>query len=329
MCTVHIFISQGIAGTDVAKEACDIILTDDNFASIVKAVKWGRNIYDAISKFLQFQLTVNVVAVTTAVIGAFTIGDTPLRAIQLLWVNLVMDTFASLALATEPPTDELLKRAPYGRKKKLISRRMFLFIIGHSIYQLTTLLILLFLGPQLFDIDEGDLEDLFAPPSQHFTIIFNSFVFMQIFNEFNARRIHGEQNVFNGMHRNLIFLGIMIIQVIFQILWVELPWINREVFKATNLTPDLWLWCVFLGSIELIIGQILSIIPIEKIPEFKWPWEHGEEDHIGKAHTCTILKMIITAYLNFLYRQYSAHTYTRIIFIPLGNSLIFVFVYNL
>ena len=168
----------------------------------------------------------NVVAVSIAVIGSFSIGDTPLRAIQLLWVNLVMDTFASLALATEPPTDELLKRAPYGRKKKLISRRMFLFIAGHSTYQLTTLLVLLYAGPQLFDIDKGSLEDVFAEPTQHFTLIFNTFVFMQIFNEFNARRIHGEQNVFGGMHRNIIFLCIMAVQVILQVLWVEIPVLN-------------------------------------------------------------------------------------------------------
>lgn len=102
--------AMGIAGTDVAKEASDIILTDDNFTSIVKAVQWGRNVYDSISKFLQFQLTVNVVAVVVAFIGATFTGDSPLKAVQMLWVNLIMDTFASLALATEPPTPDLLNR---------------------------------------------------------------------------------------------------------------------------------------------------------------------------------------------------------------------------
>ena len=102
--------AMGIAGTDVAKEASDIILTDDNFTSIVKAVMWGRNVYDSISKFLQFQLTVNVVAVVVAFIGACAIQDSPLKAVQMLWVNLIMDTLASLALATELPTPELLNR---------------------------------------------------------------------------------------------------------------------------------------------------------------------------------------------------------------------------
>jgi magnesium-transporting ATPase (P-type) len=125
---------QGIAGTDVAKEASDIILTDDNFTSIVKAVMWGRNVYDSIAKFLQFQLTVNVVAVVVAFVGACAIQDTPIKvwsfghnqqcvrmdqfqAVQMLWVNLIMDTLASLALATEPPTEDLLKRKPYGRTR--------------------------------------------------------------------------------------------------------------------------------------------------------------------------------------------------------------------
>ena len=160
-----------------------------------------------------------MVAVTLVLIGSFSIGDTPLRAIQLLWVNIVMDTFASLALATEPPTDELLKRKPYGRKKPLISRRMWLFIIGHSFYQLVVLNVLLFAGPRLFDIDDAEFtsDDYFAEPTEHFTMIFNSFVFMQIFNEFNARRIHGEQNVFSNIHTNWIFLGIMLSQIICQV----------------------------------------------------------------------------------------------------------------
>ena len=235
---IHFLYLQGIAGTDVAKGACDIILTDDNFASIVKAVMWGRNVYDSISKFLQFQLTVNIVAVLLTIIAAFTIGDSPLRAIQLLWVNLIMDTFASLALATEPPTTELLKRKPYGRKKSLISKHMWVFLGGHSIYQLTVLLVILFAGPGLFQIDDGAGRELRADPSQHFTVIFNTFVFFQIFNEVNARKIHGERNVFNGIWRNWIFLVIMLGQVTVQVILVQFGGI---VFSTSGLGLDLWL----------------------------------------------------------------------------------------
>uniref|UniRef100_A0A4W4FGR5 Calcium-transporting ATPase n=1 Tax=Electrophorus electricus TaxID=8005 RepID=A0A4W4FGR5_ELEEL len=210
--------AMGIAGTDVAKEASDIILTDDNFTSIVKAVMWGRNVYDSISKFLQFQLTVNVVAVIVAFTGACITQDSPLKAVQMLWVNLIMDTFASLALATEPPTESLLLRKPYGRNKPLISRTMMKNILGHGVYQLTIIFTLLFAGEKMFDIDSGRNAPLHAPPSEHYTIVFNTFVLMQLFNEINARKIHGERNVFDGIFNNMIFctivFGTFVIQVI-------------------------------------------------------------------------------------------------------------------
>ncbi|KAF1628869.1 UNVERIFIED_CONTAM: Plasma membrane calcium-transporting ATPase 1, partial [Eudyptes robustus] len=105
---------------------------------------WGRNVYDSISKFLQFQLTVNVVAVLTAFIGACSVSDSPLKAVHMLWINLIMDTLASLALATEMPTEELLQRKPYGRKKSLISRTMVKNIVLHALYQLIVLMVFLF-----------------------------------------------------------------------------------------------------------------------------------------------------------------------------------------
>uniref|UniRef100_A0AAY4DZW3 Calcium-transporting ATPase n=1 Tax=Denticeps clupeoides TaxID=299321 RepID=A0AAY4DZW3_9TELE len=202
--------AMGIAGTDVAKEASDIILTDDNFTSIVKAVMWGRNVYDSISKFLQFQLTVNVVAVIVAFTGACITQDSPLKAVQMLWVNLIMDTLASLALATEPPTESLLLRKPYGRNKPLISRTMMKNILGHAVYQLVIIFTLLFAGEKFFDIDSGRNTPLHSPPSEHYTIVFNVFVMMQLFNEINARKIHGERNVFEGIHRNLIFCSVVL-----------------------------------------------------------------------------------------------------------------------
>ena len=142
--------AMGIAGTDVAKEASDIIVTDDNFSSIVKAVMWGRNVYDAIAKFLQFQLTINVVAVIVAFVGACAIDASPLKAVQMLWVNMIMDTLASLALATEVPTKELLQRKPYGRSKGLLSPIMVKNIIGQSAFQLVVILAILFQGKSLF-----------------------------------------------------------------------------------------------------------------------------------------------------------------------------------
>ena len=138
--------AMGITGTDVAKEASDMIITDDNFASIVKAVMWGRNVYDNICKFLQFQLTVNVVAVLVAFVGAVLILDSPFRAIQMLWINMIMDTFASLSLATEPPSRDLLNRPPYGRSKPLLTRYIIKTIVLHGIYQFVITMLLIFVG---------------------------------------------------------------------------------------------------------------------------------------------------------------------------------------
>ena len=138
--------AMGIAGTDVAKESSDIIITDDNFSSIVKAVMWGRNVYDAIAKFLQFQLTINVVAAIVAFVGACAINTSPLKAVQMLWVNLCLDLLASLALATENPSKELLLRKPYGRSQGLVSAIMLKNIIGQAVYQLAVMFALLFRG---------------------------------------------------------------------------------------------------------------------------------------------------------------------------------------
>ncbi|XP_069799764.1 plasma membrane calcium-transporting ATPase 3 isoform X5 [Dendropsophus ebraccatus] len=254
--------AMGLAGTDVAKEASDIILTDDNFSSIVKAVMWGRNVYDSISKFLQFQLTVNVVAVIVAFTGACITQDSPLKAVQMLWVNLIMDTFASLALATEPPTESLLLRKPYGRNKPLISRTMMKNILGHAVYQLVIIFTLLFVGEIIFDIDSGRNAPLHSPPSEHYTIIFNTFVMMQLFNEINARKIHGERNVFDGIFANPIFCSIVLGTFGVQILIVQF---GGKPFSCAPLNTQQWLWCLFVGVGELVWGQLISTVPTSQL----------------------------------------------------------------
>ncbi|XP_034724792.1 plasma membrane calcium-transporting ATPase 2 isoform X2 [Etheostoma cragini] len=254
--------AMGIAGTDVAKEASDIILTDDNFSSIVKAVMWGRNVYDSISKFLQFQLTVNVVAVIVAFTGACITQDSPLKAVQMLWVNLIMDTFASLALATEPPTESLLMRKPYGRNKPLISSTMTKNILGHGVFQLIIIFTLLFVGEKIFDIDSGRDAPLNSPPSEHYTIIFNTFVMMQLFNEINARKIHGERNVFDGIFRNPIFCSIVFGTFAMQIVIVQF---GGKPFSCQPLNLEKWMWCVFLGLGELVWGQVIATIPNSRL----------------------------------------------------------------
>nr|CDS31938.1 expressed protein [Hymenolepis microstoma] len=277
--------AMGIAGTDVAKEASDIILTDDNFTSIVKAVMWGRNVYDSIAKFLQFQLTVNCVAITVAFIGAAFVSDSPLKAVQMLWVNLIMDTLASLALATELPTPELLERQPYGRNTPLVSRSMMKNILLHAAYQLAVILGLLFAGEYVLECDSARefVSHGISKPTQHFTAIFNSFVLMTLFNELNARKIHGQRNVFAGVFNNWIFLVIWIVTMVLQIIIVEF---GGYAFSTHGLDLNQWMWCLFFGIGELVWGQLVisvpdSIIPVCKCkksvePEPEEPEEEGD-----------------------------------------------------
>ncbi|XP_033316065.1 plasma membrane calcium-transporting ATPase 3 isoform X5 [Bombus vosnesenskii] len=270
--------AMGIAGTDVAKEASDIILTDDNFSSIVKAVMWGRNVYDSIAKFLQFQLTVNIVAVIVAFIGACAVQDSPLKAVQMLWVNLIMDTLASLALATEMPTSDLLLRKPYGRTKPLISRTMMKNILGQAVYQLSVIFMLLFVGDKMLDIETGrGVAQTGGGPTQHFTIIFNTFVMMTLFNEFNARKIHGQRNVFQGIFTNPIFYSIWIMTCLAQVIIIQY---GKMAFSTKALTLEQWMWCLFFGVGTLLWGQVITTIPTRKIPKIL-SWGRGQPDDIG------------------------------------------------
>lgn len=126
--------AMGITGTDVAKGACDIILLDDNFTSIVVALKYGRSVYDNVRKFLQYQLSVNIVAMFMCFFGTVILKDSPLNAVQLLWVNLVMDTFGALALATEPPQNDILLRQPYKKSAPIVTENMWRNVFGHGIW---------------------------------------------------------------------------------------------------------------------------------------------------------------------------------------------------
>lgn len=144
--------AMGNAGTDLAKNAADIIITNDNFSSIVNAIVRGRNIYDSIRKFLMFQLTVNVVAVLGTFFTSIFFNNPIISAVQMLWINLIMDTLASLALATEPPiAKDLLKRKPYPRHEHILSRKMLKHIIGQSIVQLVVISVIIFNGNSLFE----------------------------------------------------------------------------------------------------------------------------------------------------------------------------------
>ena len=215
------------------------------------------------AKFLQFQLTVNIAAIVIASVGAIWLNRSPLQPVQMLWVNLIMDSFASLALATEPPHERLLDRAPYGRNKAMISRQMWFNMLGHSVYQLIVIMVMLVDGHNLFDVPDGRFTDHNDPPTKHFTIIFNTFVLMQLFNEFNSRKLYGEWNVFEGLANNAIFLIIVIGTVGAQIIIVQF---GGRAFTCEALSAEQWGWCILFGFLELPWQFVVNLVVEYVVP---------------------------------------------------------------
>lgn len=313
-------------GTQVAHAASDIIIQDDNFASIVKACSWGRNVYDNIRRFLQFQLSVNVVALFSSLIGSLALQKSPLAAIQLLWVNLIMDSLASLALATESPKPEQLMRPPYRKQEYIISQKMVKHILGQAIFQSIVILTILFGGPgfiaeefcatgtrwegiidnhcdsgtkevmSMKDIDTklslinpnyhntlisewdaGNFNVLYGmqqdveqkpmykafeseTPSRHLSVVFNLFVFMQIFNMICSRKINDEINIFEGIFSNPSFIIVWTVIVIVQIFCCQL--FGRFVSVHVNgLTSTQWIYCMLISLVTFPINFFLKFVP--------------------------------------------------------------------
>ena len=252
-------LSMGIQGTDVAKEASDIIILDDNFASIEKTVMWGRSVFDNIRKFVQFQLTVNVVALTISLVSAFFDKfQNPLTPVQLLWVNLIMDTMAALALATEKPTRSLLERFPYKKSAHLINSVLWRFILGHSAYQCIILFFTMFAAKDLLNVQDTPQNMRGKQNIVHLTIVFNTFVFLQIFNEINARKI-GDIKVFKGIFDNYYIVSILLITILMQIIIVSF---GGNFISTRPLNLIQWIYCVACGSGSLIANLIISLIPV-------------------------------------------------------------------
>jgi len=338
-------LAMGITGTKVAQGAADIVILDDQFSSIVRAISWGRCVFDNIRKFLQFQLTVNFVALTLVFISAVTGSGTPLNAVQMLWVNLVMDTLGALALGTECPIPELLQRKPYKRQASLISRPMRRNIVCQGLYQLVLLLVLLYTGPALWDIKPIGEENLCARYSvnwqstkewnvktkaintnsttidptltcrdfkvkcsgssrgtgsndycfedtpweiegvsfkfaemknfkkdcltctkidyTHGSIIFNTFIWCQIFNEYSSRNLFDEQNPFRGLHKNFTFLYVSLFTIGAQVFLIEL---GGDYVKTSHLNVYTWLICIGLGLGVFVVGFLMRLIPIKEDP---------------------------------------------------------------
>jgi len=293
--------AMGITGTDTCKEAADILITDDNFSSIVQACKWGRNVYDNIKRFLQFQLTVNVGACIITFIGAIIGKASPLQPIQLLWVNLIMDSLASLALATELPKDSLLKRKPQNRADYIVSRRMIKHILGQAIWQCIVLFTFLFAGEYMIPESKDkyawkenkdfvmpgraanwDGSDLYTKkmmdelgPSRHLTFIFTAFVMMQIFNMICSRKINDEFNIFEGIFKNPIFITIWIVIIGGQIL---ISTFGGRIFVVCLDGLDLTQWgmAFAVGATSFVINLILKFVPDWLCPQIGNDTVHEE-----------------------------------------------------
>ncbi|XP_066364831.1 probable calcium-transporting ATPase 6, plasma membrane-type isoform X2 [Miscanthus floridulus] len=246
-------LAMGIAGTEVAKENADVIIMDDNFSTIVNVARWGRAVYLNIQKFVQFQLTVNIVALIVNFISACIIGTAPLTAVQLLWVNMIMDTLGALALATEPPNDEMMRRPPVRRGHGFITLVMWRNIFGQALYQLLVLSTLMFVGKRILNIEGPNADRTIN------TLIFNSFVFCQVFNEINSREME-KINVFRGILKNWIFISILTATVIFQVIIVEFL---GTFANTVPLSWELWMLSVILGSVSMVISVVLKCIPVE------------------------------------------------------------------
>ncbi|XP_048333978.2 putative calcium-transporting ATPase 13, plasma membrane-type [Ziziphus jujuba] len=249
-------LSMGIQGTEVAKESSDIVILDDNFASVATALKWGRCVYNNIQKFIQFQLTMNVAALVINFVAAVSAGEVPLTAVQLLWVNLIMDTLGALALATEKPTKELMDKPPVGRTAPLITNIMWRNLLPQAMYQISVLLILQFRGESIFGVDDK-VKD---------TLIFNTFVLCQVFNEFNARKLE-KKNVFKGIHRNRLFMGIIAITMVLQVIMVEFL---KKFADTVRLSWGQWGICIGIASMSWPIGWVVKFIPVAEKPFFSY-----------------------------------------------------------
>lgn len=229
------------SGTEVSKEAADIVILDDNFLSISKAILFGRTIFKSIRKFIILQLTINLCAISLSIIGPFIGVDTPITVIQMLWINMVMDTFAGLAFAYEPPLVEYMKEKPKKKNESIMNKYMIHQICFTGFY--SAILCVLFLKlPMIKDWFHGN-------ESEFMTAFFGLFIFIDIFNSFNART--HRLNLLAHIKENKVFIGIMTFIVIVQ---VVLIYHGGALFRTTGLT---------FREFEIMLLLAFTVVPVD------------------------------------------------------------------
>ena len=255
----HVGLSMG-DGTSVAKEASDITIVDNSFASIGRAVMWGRSLYRNIQRFVLFQLTVNLAACLIVLAGAFMGTESPLTVTQMLWVNLIMDTFAAMALASLPPSNSVMNDKPRKRSSFIITPAMWRFIISTGLIFFGILFAMVYVFehaditalPQLLNLQLGGESGL---TPYELSLIFTTFVMLQFWNMFNARAYATHRSALHLANcGEFLFIAICILAG--QILIVQL---GGEFFSVTPLSLSDWLWIIGSTSLVLWIGEFLRL----------------------------------------------------------------------
>lgn len=237
-------VAMGISGTEVSKEASDIVLLDDSFATIVKAVEWGRNIYENFKRFISFQLTVNLASVIVVFVSILLGLKAPFTALQLLWINIIMDGPPALTLGLEPDYADLMKRKPTRRNENIISREMLTRITITGIY-----MSVIFLCQYVFNF-------LQVPDSQMSTALFTLFVLFQLFNSFNCREFH-HASIFTHLLSNKLMLLVVGCTFILQILIIQFA---GAFFGTVPLELALWMKLFGIASSVVILSELIKFI---------------------------------------------------------------------
>ena len=238
----NVGLAMGKTGTSVAKEASDIILLDDSFNSIVNGVMWGRSLYENIQRFILFQLTINVIALAIALLGPFIGVKLPLTVTQMLWINLIMDTFAALALASEPPHWSVMDRPPRKSSDFIVSRTM-----AKNIFTVAPIF-LIFLVGFLFYIKRDGVITI-----HELSVFFTIFVMLQFWNLFNARCLGVGLSAFANILKNKGFIAIAILIVFSQVLIVQF---GGAFFRTEPLSLSEWVSIIGGTSMVLWVGEI-------------------------------------------------------------------------
>jgi P-type Ca2+ transporter type 2C len=229
-----------------ANQVVVFLTLNDLFCSLHR---WGRNVLNCVRKFLQFQLAVNLTAIAVTFIGSLTTGESPLSAVQLLWVNLIMDTLGALALASDEPDDDILLKAPHGRHEKMITRPMTQYIVAQTIFQVAALLIVLYTGDLFIPMDTTRYTTDALRAQRIETLVFTCFVFLQISNEVMARNLNHQLNMFKGVFRNPLFAMILVLILIVQCCMVQFA----QAFAGTvALVWPEWIACALVGLANFV-----------------------------------------------------------------------------